>query len=125
LLFNSLLSEEQFSKLAGTPITMSLLTLYVAIIMTGLVDSNMFLRAALLSVEYFRADKTSTSPAYNFEDCKIVKFIEKQRDQILIDLFTTITIQDIAQESILTLTSQLVDSTRYLLLEYWPNISNI
>lgn len=83
------------------------------IVITHLVDSNVFLRGMILSMERFSdEDRTKAgSPdyaPYPFATCKISQFLEQNWFRLLKDLMTVVSIDDVNQESICAILSYVV-----------------
>jgi len=96
--FNKLMdSEDNFTK-------------FINKVTDHLVDSNVFLRAMILSLEKFREEDNSniSSPPYPFSQCKIVKFLASENLRLLIDLMTVISVDEINQENICCVNTALV-----------------
>eukprot|EP01112_Ceratiomyxa_fruticulosa_P018786 TRINITY_DN6059_c0_g1_i1.p1 TRINITY_DN6059_c0_g1~~TRINITY_DN6059_c0_g1_i1.p1 ORF type:complete len:940 (+),score=211.94 TRINITY_DN6059_c0_g1_i1:135-2954(+) len=98
--FNKIVNEEEdlFPKFAKA-------------VVDHLIDSNVFLRAVILSVERFRVeDKNQSNPRllYPFQNCHLSNFLSQQHYTILRDLTTIITINDLNQENICCVNTAMV-----------------
>ncbi len=74
--------------------------------MTHLVDSNVFLRGMVLSIERFKEEDqaklgTPGFAPYDFSRCKIAQFLFQHWFNLIRDLMAVVSIDDITQESIL------------------------
>lgn len=94
--FNKLISSDtQFNK-------------FINNVTINLVDSNVFLRAMILSMEKFREEDAKNNTSYPFSTCRIAKFLEESHIQLVIDLMTVISVEDINQENICCVNTALV-----------------
>jgi len=111
--FNKLLvSESKFSK-------------FINNVTSNLVDSNVFLRAMILSLERFREEddniqqsasasaSASAAPQkqhtpYPTSQCKIARFLAESRVQLVKDLMGVISVEEINQENICCVNTALV-----------------
>jgi len=88
-------------------------TKFVSNVITHLVDSNVFLRGMVLSMERFaEEDKTkSGTPGYTpypFSQCKISQFLEQNWFRLVKDLMMVVSIDDINQENICCVNTTMV-----------------
>jgi len=89
------------------------LSKFLSNVITHLVDSNVFLRGMVLSMERFtEEDKTkSGTPGhtpYPFSQCKIAQFLDQNWFRLVKDLMTVVSIDDINQENICCVNTTMV-----------------
>jgi Trpc4-associated protein len=98
--FNQLLTGEKLPK-------------FLSNVITHLVDSNVFLRGMVLSMERFtEEDRTkSGTPGhtpYAFAECKIAQFLDQNWFRLVKDLMTVVSIDNINQENICCVNTTMV-----------------
>ena len=85
-------------------------TAFMQVVVSNLVDSNVFLRAVILSLEFFSARRVQLQElgsSYNIAKCKMRRFLQHNTLRLLRDLMTVITVEDVNQENICCLNTAL------------------
>ncbi|EKX39035.1 hypothetical protein GUITHDRAFT_89217 [Guillardia theta CCMP2712] len=83
---------------------------FMQVVVSNLVDSNVFIRAVVLSLEFFSfrcRELAALGSRYDMESCKLHKFLKHNTLRLLKDLMTVITVEDINQENICCLNTAL------------------
>eukprot|EP00960_Hanusia_phi_P052163 761291-Hanusia_phi.AAC.3 len=76
---------------------------FMQVVVSNLVDSNVFIRAVVLSLEFFSfrsRELAALGSRYDMESCKLHKFLKHNTVRLLKDLMTVISVEDINQENI-------------------------
>jgi Trpc4-associated protein len=98
--FNQLLVGEKLPK-------------FLSNVITHLVDSNVFLRGMVLSMERFAEEDRAKSGTpghtpYPFSECKIAQFLDQNWFRLVKDLMTVVSIDNINQENICCVNTTMV-----------------
>ncbi|XP_052230247.1 short transient receptor potential channel 4-associated protein-like [Dreissena polymorpha] len=83
---------------------------FISTVNRKLVDSNMFIRSLILSLEHFRAEDEGQKVDYAKRDSKLLKYIGDFRNQLdyLYRLISIIDVQNLTQENVSCLNTTLV-----------------
>ena len=85
-------------------------TAFMQVVVSNLVDSNVFLRAVILSLEFFsarRIELQTLGSTYNMTTCNMRRFFQHNTIRVLRDLMTVITVEEVNQENICCLNTAL------------------
>lgn len=85
-------------------------TAFMQVVVSNLVDSNVFLRAVILSLEFFsarRVELQALGSSYDPSQCKMRRFLQHNSLRLLRDLMTVITVEEVNQENICCLNTAL------------------
>jgi len=83
---------------------------FMQVVVSNLVDSNVFLRSVILSLELFSARRdelTALGSRYNPRECLMRKFLQHNSLRLLRDLMTIISVDQVNQENICCLNTAL------------------
>ncbi|KAJ1489615.1 hypothetical protein T484DRAFT_1603400, partial [Baffinella frigidus] len=73
------------------------------VVVANLVDSNVFIRAVVISLEFFAArevELAALGSRYDLRACRLRRFLEFNTLRLLRDLMTVVTVEDVNQENI-------------------------
>lgn len=96
-MFNDVLDGKTYSR-------------FMQVVVSNLVDSNVFIRSVVLSLEYFasrQAQIRSLGCAYDLKTCKLWLFLKHNSLHLLRDLMTVISVDEVNQENVCCLNTAL------------------
>lgn len=86
--------------------------IFAEVLGNNLVDSNVFLRSVILSLEKFSQDamqpEKSKKAQYPFHSCKLFGFIEQHKSDLLYKLMSLFTVEEVNQENICCINTALM-----------------
>jgi len=103
-------NEQVFTRFSDH-LTAAQMDRLIDISVSNLVDSNVFLRAAVLSFDHFRTKirtEGASGVAYDLANCRLFQFIEQNRVRLVRDLMTVVHADSVNQENICCLNTLLV-----------------